>query len=67
MQPISLSLPNEQLPLYKDFLPSITEENKSKYPPLQKTSYQLNLSNSANSFFKQDFSWEYFSNELEFE
>lgn len=67
MQQITSTLPTEQLPLYTDYLHSQSQENKRIQDPLQVTSYQLNISDTSNSFFKQDFSWEYFSNELEFE
>lgn len=29
--------------------------------------FQQNMSDSADLFFRRDFNWEYFSNELEFE
>ena len=64
MEHADVSLSNEQSPSYKEFLHTLIEENKEIQDD---SSYELDISNSANLFFKQVFSWDYFSNELEFE
>jgi hypothetical protein len=67
MQHFTTCLPKEQLPLSRDFVQSPNIEIKKFQDPLPNTTYQINMSNSANSYFTQNLSWEYFSNELEFE
>lgn len=58
---------NEQLPLYRDFNRSISRDERTSQDPLQKNSYQISISDCQTSFSTQNFSWEYYSNELEFE
>jgi hypothetical protein len=67
MSTITILQPNEQKKLYTDFLFYSGNAIKKISMPLQEASYQQNSTNAANSFFTQNFSWEYFSNELEFE
>lgn len=67
MSTITILPPNEQKTLYTDFLGINSIENKRIYEPSDEASYQHNSTNAANSFFTKNFTWEYFSNELEFE
>ncbi len=67
MQQIPLPQQNENVPPYKNFLCSsgIDDNKISEISP--NSIYHTNISDSANSFLRCDFNWEYFSNELEFE
>ena len=67
MSNITLFKNNEKLPLYKDFSNLIIREKKNVQDLFQKPSYQFNISEPANPLFTQNCSWEFFSNELEFE
>jgi len=66
MQQNNLPLLNNNSPTHKNFLSQVNLDNKVNCISPD-TSYHANISDSANSFFKSDFNWEYFSNELEFE
>ena len=70
MAQVTLSVPKEKLPVLKDFLNALGIENKNLQSKANKYSYRKvsgAVKNSANNLFKKYFSWEYFSNELEFE
>jgi hypothetical protein len=70
MAQVTLSVPNEKLPVLNDFLASMGIQNKNVQVKAQKYSYKKasgSLKNSTNYLFKKYLSWEYFSNELEFE
>ena len=70
MPQLTLSVPTEKLPVLKDFLTAIGIENRNLHSKPYKYSYKKmsgSVKNSANYLFKKYFSWEYFSNELEFE
>lgn len=70
MPQLTLSVPNEKLPVLNDFLKALGIENKSVQTRSYRYAYKKvsgSVKNSANSLFKKYFSWEYFSNELEFE
>lgn len=67
MQQIPLPQPIENAPAYNNFVYSIVSEDDKISENSPNPSYRTNISDLANSFFKSDFSWEYFSNELEFE
>jgi len=55
------------LPGYRNFVYTVALDEYKDNISLPITSYHSDVSESANSFFARDFSWEYFSNELEFE
>lgn len=71
MPQVTLSVPNEKLPLLKDVLSALGIENKKRVAtsisrnPYRKVS--TTFSNASGSLFKKYFGWEYYSNELEFE
>ena len=70
MPQLTLSVPNEKLPVLTDFLKALGIENKNLQHKVARYSYKKvsgSMKNSANFLFKKYFSWEYFSNELEFE
>lgn len=70
MAQLTLSVPNEKLPVLNDFLKALGIENKDLQSKAYKYSYRKvtgSVKDSANYLFKKYFSWEYFSNELEFE
>lgn len=67
MSTITILPPIEQNNLYTDALRFNSNENKRTSTLLHESPYQVNSINSANSFSKNNFTWEYFSNELEFE
>jgi hypothetical protein len=70
MPQVILSVPQQKLPLLKDVLTAIGIENNKIQQGNSKTSYSSRVNNirqSANSIYQKYFSWEYFSNELEFE
>ena len=70
MPQVTLSVPQQKLPLLKDVLDAIGIENKNIAKKVSKTSYVTRVNNlraSANSVYQKYFGWEYFSNELEFE
>lgn len=70
MPQVTLSVPNEKLPVLNDFLHSVGIESKNLENKVYKYSYKkvsTSVKDSANYLFKKYFSWEYFSNELEFE
>lgn len=70
MQQVTLSVPNEKLPVLKDFLNAVGIDNKNLQSKTFNYSYKKasgSMKDSANYLFKKYFSWEYFSNELEFE
>lgn len=70
MAQVTLSVPNEKLPVLNDFLNALGIENKNLQSKAYKYSYKKvsdSVKGSANHLFKTYFSWEYFSNELEFE
>lgn len=70
MAQVTLSVPNEKLPVLNDFLNAMGIENKNLQSKAYQYSYKKvsdSVKDSANHLFKKYFSWEYFSNELEFE
>ena len=67
MSTITILQPKEPKNLYPDFLRSNSNENKRILKVFKETPYQNNITVSANSSFTKNFTWEYFSNELEFE
>lgn len=67
MYTITIQPLHEQKNSDTDSLRFNSNEDKSILRLLHNTPYQYNSTNSANSFFTKNFSWEYFSNELEFE
>ena len=70
MAQVTLSVPNEKLPVLNDFLNVMGIQNKNVKTKAYKYSYKKmsgSVKNSANNLFKKYFTWEYFSNELEFE
>jgi hypothetical protein len=70
MPQVTLSVPQEKLPVLNDFLNALGIENKKFHTRPYKYSYRKvsgSVKSSANYLFKKYFSWEYFSNELEFE
>jgi hypothetical protein len=71
MPQVTLSVTDKKLPLVKNILTVLGISNKSSKNFLQTTGYQSNSSasqpNSSNSFLNKNVTWEYFSNELEFE
>jgi hypothetical protein len=70
MPQVTLSVPQEKLPVLTDFLNALGIKNKKLQSRPSKYSYRRvssSVKNSANFLFKKYFSWEYFSNELEFE
>jgi hypothetical protein len=70
MPQVTLSVPQQKLPLLKDVLDAIGIENRNLEEKVAKTSYKArvnNLRQSAKSIYQKYFGWEYFSNELEFE
>lgn len=70
MPQVTLSVPQEKLPVLSDFLNALGIENKNLHSKASKYSYRKvsgSVKNTANNLFKKYFSWEYFSNELEFE
>ncbi|MDB5246656.1 MAG: hypothetical protein JWQ40_1050 [Segetibacter sp.] len=71
MPQVTLSVPHEKLPLLNEVLSALGIETKSMRNLFQKSSFGSNSTESSTdqntSFFSKHFSWEYFSNELEFE
>lgn len=70
MPQLTLSVPDEKLPVLNDFLKALGIENKNVQSKAYRYSYKKvsgSVKDSANYLFKKYFSWEYFSNELEFE
>ena len=68
MSQVSLSIPTEKPPVSQDRILTFgLEENNMNNNVLKTTEYKCNTTDFANSFFKNHFSWEYYSNELEFE
>lgn len=70
MPQVTLSVPHEKLPLLKDVLNALGIENKKVNTTITRNPYKkvsTSSGNSSNSLFKKYFSWEYYSNELEFE
>jgi len=70
MPQVTLSVPHEKLPLLRDLLQSIGLEDRSLQYTSPKSAYKKvsgSVKDSANHLFKKYFSWEYYSNELEFE
>ncbi len=71
MPQVTLSVPHEKLPILQDFLSALGIEDKKIVNGSSRTSIKSKMAksvkDSANSFYKKYFSWEYFSNELEFE
>jgi hypothetical protein len=69
MPQVTLSVPNEKLPILKEMLCALGIENK-RVQSLPKSTYKKvsgSVKNSASYLFKKYFSWEYYRNELEFE
>lgn len=67
---ITLSVPQEKLPLLHDILNAIGIKNNGKMNMLSAASHferKAEAKNITSSVFKKYFNWEYFSNELEFE
>lgn len=67
MQQISLPQPGDNVPAYKNLHYSAGPADDKITEISTNTSYHPNISEQVNPFLKQDFNWEYFSNELEFE
>ena len=70
MAQVTISVPNEKLPVLNDFLNAVGIESKNLQTKAYKYSYKKvsnSVKDSASYLFKKYFSWEYFSNELEFE
>ncbi|MCW3115346.1 MAG: hypothetical protein JWR18_3742 [Segetibacter sp.] len=70
MPQVTLSVPQEKLPVLTDFLNALGIENKKLQSKAYKYSYKKvsgSVKDSANYLFKKYFNWEYYSNELEFE
>ncbi|GEO08530.1 hypothetical protein [Segetibacter aerophilus] len=70
MTQVTLSVPQEKLPVLTEFLNTVGIENRNLQSRPSKYSYRRvsnSVKNSANYLFKKYFSWEYYSNELEFE
>ena len=67
MSNITLFKNNEKLPLYKGYTHLTNLEKQNSGNSYQKPSYQSNVSELSNPLFTYNCSWEYFSNELEFE
>jgi len=70
MAQLTLSVPNEKLPVLNDLLNALGIQSKKLQTKAYKYSYKKasgSVKNSANYLFKKYFTWEYFSNELEFE
>ena len=70
MPQVTLSVPQQKLPLLKDVLDAIGIENKNLDQKVSRPSYRTRVNNirkSAHSIYQKYFGWEYFSNELEFE
>lgn len=53
--------------IHNNFVYSLLLGDKEKTRVTPNTSYHTTASEQANSFFRRDYNWEYFSNELEFE
>ena len=58
---------NNNLPVYKNFIYSVKQDESTDNNSLKSMAHHTDISESANSFFRRDFNWEYFSNELEYE
>lgn len=67
MQQISLPQPNDNVQEYKNLLYSVSSADGKISEISTNTPFHPNISDQTNPFLKQDFNWEYFSNELEFE
>ena len=69
MPQVTLSVPNEKLPVLQDFLNALGIQNKKLQAKAYRYSYKKvsGVKDSANYLFKKYFNWEYYSNELEFE
>lgn len=70
MPQVTLSVPEEKIPVLTDFLNAVGIENKNLQSKASRYSYKkvsLSVKDSANQLFKKYFNWEYYSNELEFE
>lgn len=71
MSQVTSTVSNEKLPQLQNFLNALGMEDKREENMLSKPLYNTNISKSvkdtANAFFQKYLSWEYFSNELEFE
>lgn len=67
MQQFPLPTPATNLPSYNSFLYTGGLENNITNDGSSNTLYQTKTSDHADAFFRSDFNWEYFSNELEFE
>lgn len=65
MQHIPLTSVVNNLPLYKSF--TYTTNSEDSFENSLDGRYQESFSDSADSFFRYNFIWERFSNELEFE
>ena len=58
---------SNNFPGYRNFNYSATLEESMDNNSSKNASFRPDLSESASLFFSRDYSWEYFSNELEFE
>lgn len=71
MPRVTLSVPSEKLPLFKDLLNVLGIKDKKDKSQRLLSRYRTNVSSTVkdtcNSFVKKHFSWEYYRNELEFE
>jgi hypothetical protein len=69
MPQVTLSVPQEKLPILHDFLNVLGIDSKNLKNRFRKNGNDTLSSKTpkSNSFFKTYFGWEYFCNELEFE
>lgn len=70
MPQVTLSVPNEKLPVLKDFLNALGIQNKNLQSKAYRYSYKKvagSMKESASFLFRKYFDWEYYRNELEFE
>jgi hypothetical protein len=67
MPQITLSVPNEKMPIVQEFLQALGIEGQNISTIFQKQRKSKSNASSRSINFQQTLSWEYFSNELEFE
>lgn len=70
MPQVTLKVPHQKLPILRDVLNALGIENQNLTEVTTSSninSVQNQLKDSMNNIFRKYFSWEYYSNELEFE
>jgi hypothetical protein len=67
MPQITLSVPNEKMPMVQEFLQALGIEGQSISNIFQKPRKSKSTASSRTISFQQTLSWEYYCNELEFE